>query len=112
MGKTVQIISLLCASELGPTLVVCPMGCIVQWRRELKERAPALDVRSYMGARRLGMALSFSKEARKEGDLRRALPEDLPEKCVVLTSYTVLEAEFRQQKESMHCEARDGWHVT
>lgn len=54
MGKTVQIISLLCASELGPTLVVCPPSCTEQWRRELKERAPrALEVRSYMGARRL-----------------------------------------------------------
>lgn len=82
MGKTLQTISLLLASEVpGPTLVVCPAAAMLQWRNEiLRFTEPgALEVDCYYGCERKG--------ADFEGKT----------KTVVLTTYQTLEADYRHE---------------
>ena len=58
LGKTVQVIALLCAERDGaptghtPTLVVCPMSLVGNWSRELNHFAPSLRVHVHHGADR------------------------------------------------------------
>jgi hypothetical protein len=61
LGKTVQAIAMLASereepggSELGPTLVVCPMSVVRQWGAEIHRFAPGLHVHLHHGPGRLG----------------------------------------------------------
>ncbi|MFW0792604.1 SNF2-related protein [Gordonia sp. CPCC 205515] len=53
LGKTIQVISLLChedrAIDTAPTLIVCPMSVVGNWRRELERFAPHLRVLVHHG---------------------------------------------------------------
>lgn len=89
LGKTIQIIALLLHErEEGltdrPTLLVCPVSLVGNWRRELSRFAPGLRVLIHHGSGRAG-----------EGELRqRALEYDL-----VITTYALAardEAELSQ----------------
>ena len=58
LGKTVQVLALLQHEraeqrELGPTLLVCPLSVVDNWRREAERFAPTLDVHVHHGPTRL-----------------------------------------------------------
>ncbi|CAJ1401364.1 unnamed protein product [Effrenium voratum] len=81
MGKTLEVIALLLASEETPTLIVVPPTCLMQWRLQIQRFvAESIEVHTYQG-------------------VNRNLPELEPEskKRVVLTTYNVLERDFRKQ---------------
>ncbi|WP_086829838.1 DEAD/DEAH box helicase [Allokutzneria sp. NRRL B-24872] len=73
LGKTLQAICLL-ATRDGPHLVVCPTSLVGNWRREIARFAPDTPVLTHHGP-------------------RRALPETIPPRTVVITSYSVLRGE-------------------
>jgi SNF2 family DNA or RNA helicase len=54
LGKTVQLLALLAADEpgAGPTLLVCPMSLVGNWRREAAKFVPDLPVHVHHGAER------------------------------------------------------------
>jgi SNF2-related domain/SNF2 Helicase protein/Helicase conserved C-terminal domain len=52
LGKTVQLLALMAADKLGPTLLVCPMSLVGNWQREAAKFAPALRVHVHHGAER------------------------------------------------------------
>jgi non-specific serine/threonine protein kinase len=61
LGKTAQVLALLVAERSsptanasGPTLVVCPMSVVENWRREAERFAPDLAVHVHHGGDRLG----------------------------------------------------------
>ncbi len=66
LGKTAQVLALLVAERSspttgaptagasGPTLVVCPMSVVENWRREAERFAPDLVVHVHHGSERLG----------------------------------------------------------
>ena len=61
LGKTAQVLALLVAERsapataaTGPTLVVCPMSVVENWRREAERFAPGLAVHVHHGGDRLG----------------------------------------------------------
>jgi hypothetical protein len=61
LGKTAQGLALLvaerspsAANASGPTLVVCPMSVVENWRREAERFAPSLAVHVHHGGDRLG----------------------------------------------------------
>jgi SNF2 family DNA or RNA helicase len=67
LGKTVQLLALLLAERAAvgvrgkkrtarplPTLMVCPMSLVGNWRREAEKFAPGLSVHVHHGAERLG----------------------------------------------------------
>ena len=61
LGKTAQVLALLAAERSvrtadapGPTLVVCPMSVVENWRREAERFTPALAVHVHHGGERLG----------------------------------------------------------
>ncbi len=61
LGKTTQVLALLVAERsspaahaAGPTLVVCPMSVVENWRREAERFAPDLAVHVHHGSDRLG----------------------------------------------------------
>ena len=66
LGKTAQVLALLVAERSsrtadasdaiasGPTLVVCPMSVVENWRREAERFAPGLAVHVHHGGDRLG----------------------------------------------------------
>lgn len=61
LGKTAQVLALLVAERSsptadgsGPTLVVCPMSVVENWRREAERFAPDLAVHVHHGSERLG----------------------------------------------------------
>lgn len=61
LGKTAQLLALLVAERSsptsdasGPTLVVCPMSVVENWRREAERFAPDLAVHVHHGGDRLG----------------------------------------------------------
>ena len=61
LGKTPQVLALLVAERSsrtadasGPTLVVCPMSVVENWRREAERFAPDLAVHVHHGGARLG----------------------------------------------------------
>ena len=66
LGKTAQVLALLVAERssrtadasaadaAGPTLVVCPMSVVENWRREAERFAPGLAVHVHHGGDRLG----------------------------------------------------------
>jgi hypothetical protein len=71
LGKTVQAIAMLLSEreqpggdELGPTLVVCPMGIARQWTKEIARFGPSLRVHLHHGKDRLaGEALAAAARA-------------------------------------------------
>jgi len=87
MGKTIQMISLMVASKMaepekhGPTLVVAPSSAMLQWVDEVQNVTldGTLNVLVYYGAKR--------------GTLT---PDELMKTDIVLTSYPILEYEYRQ----------------
>src|SRR5690606_14542031 len=67
LGKTVQLIALLLHERenglaAGPTLLICPVSVLGNWRRELARFAPGLRVLVHHGANRLGES-DFAREA-------------------------------------------------
>ncbi|HWI63454.1 MAG TPA: SNF2-related protein, partial [Symbiobacteriaceae bacterium] len=75
LGKTIQLIALLVHEReaglaTGPTLLVCPVSLVGNWRRELAKFAPSLKVMVYHGVGR---------------SLERAAAHD-----VVITTYTLV----------------------
>jgi hypothetical protein len=54
LGKTVQMLALMMndAKESGPTLLVCPMSLVGNWKRETEKFAPSLRVHVHHGAER------------------------------------------------------------
>ena len=72
LGKTVELITLLMherttsndASQLHPTLIVCPMSIVGNWQRELQRFAPSLSVMIHHGHERLS-GEAFTEEAIK-----------------------------------------------
>ncbi len=61
LGKTAQVLALMVAERSsptadasGPTLVVCPMSVVENWRREAERFAPDLAVHVHHGGDRLG----------------------------------------------------------
>jgi SNF2-related domain/SNF2 Helicase protein/Helicase conserved C-terminal domain len=54
LGKTVQMLALLArdAAGTGPTLLVCPMSLVGNWKRETEKFAPTLRVHVHHGAER------------------------------------------------------------
>lgn len=84
LGKTVQIIALLAHERERegtdrPTLLVCPVSVVGNWRRELNRFAPGLRVLVHHGA------------SRSESLAEEALKHD-----VVITTYTVVAREEEQ----------------
>ncbi|MBU4195071.1 MAG: DEAD/DEAH box helicase [Actinobacteria bacterium] len=69
LGKTIQLIALLLherrgeGKKPGPTLLVCPMSVVENWRREVQRFAPSLSVMVHHGTERLS-GKAFSREAR------------------------------------------------
>ena len=53
LGKTIQLLSLVAAQPSGPTLLVCPMSLVGNWRREAARFTPDLRVHVHHGADRL-----------------------------------------------------------
>jgi SNF2 family DNA or RNA helicase len=61
LGKTIQLLALLVseraepknASEVAPTLLICPMSVVGNWQREAQRFAPMLKVHAHHGAERL-----------------------------------------------------------
>jgi superfamily II DNA or RNA helicase len=69
LGKTVQLIALFLHERetglaSGPTLLVCPVSVVGNWRRELARFAPALKVMVHHGAGREGEE-GFADQARQ-----------------------------------------------
>jgi non-specific serine/threonine protein kinase len=54
LGKTVQMLALLArdTADSGPTLLVCPMSLVGNWKRETEKFAPQLRVHVHHGAER------------------------------------------------------------
>jgi non-specific serine/threonine protein kinase len=54
LGKTVQLLALFASdpADAGPTLLVCPMSLVGNWRREAAKFAPDLRVHVHHGAER------------------------------------------------------------
>jgi len=53
LGKTIQMLALMLADERpGPTLLVCPMSLVGNWKREAERFAPSLRVHVHHGAER------------------------------------------------------------
>lgn len=93
LGKTVEMIALICAHMKGrtplkidessaptvikATLIVTPPSILEQWKAEIREHAPALKVYHYTGIR--------TKDRRKDDML-----DFLSEQDVVLTTYHVV----------------------
>ncbi|MBU4178346.1 MAG: DEAD/DEAH box helicase, partial [Actinobacteria bacterium] len=69
LGKTIQLIALLLherrgsGKKPGPTLLICPMSVVENWRREVERFAPSLSVMVHHGTERLS-GKEFSREAR------------------------------------------------
>ncbi|KAI0082886.1 hypothetical protein K474DRAFT_1655071 [Panus rudis PR-1116 ss-1] len=81
MGKTIQMIALLCTDpENKPNLVVAPTVAVMQWKNEIEAHSEGLKVLVWHGASRE----SNVKELKKFN--------------VVLTTYAVLESCFRKQQ--------------
>jgi len=69
LGKTIQFIALMLHERkqkrsVGPTLLICPMSVVGNWRREVERFAPSLRVMVHHGAERL-TGKAFAAEARK-----------------------------------------------
>ena len=60
LGKTIQVISVLVDLPPGSrSLVVCPLSLLENWRRELQNFAPKLNVLIHHGASRTGVPRGF-----------------------------------------------------
>ncbi|KAI8139099.1 SNF2 family N-terminal domain-containing protein [Fennellomyces sp. T-0311] len=81
MGKTIQTIALLLSDRKKPNLVIAPTVAIMQWKKEIEQHTDNLmKVLVFHGAKR-----DFTTQDIKEYD-------------VVLTTYSLLENEFRRQE--------------
>jgi superfamily II DNA or RNA helicase len=72
LGKTIQLIALLLHERegdaplaTGPTLLVCPVSLVGNWRRELARFAPSLKVMVHHGAGREDEGDNFAEQARQ-----------------------------------------------
>ncbi|KAI9262173.1 SNF2 family N-terminal domain-containing protein [Phascolomyces articulosus] len=81
MGKTIQTIALLLSDKQKPNLVVAPTVAIMQWKQEIEQHtSKALKVVIFHGAKR-----NFTLKQLQAVD-------------VVLTTYSLIENEFRKQE--------------
>ncbi|RNF01218.1 putative DNA repair protein [Trypanosoma conorhini] len=79
MGKTIQMISLLLANRVvGPTIIVCPVSSMLQWRAEISEHV-------------VPGTLSIAVVDR----VLNAKKEDMENADVVLTTYPMVEHSWR-----------------
>jgi E3 ubiquitin-protein ligase SHPRH len=101
LGKTVELISLMCLNKRSPaemvnehtkthaltksraTLIVTPPTILQQWKDELARHAPGLSVLHYKGV--------SDVESSKQG--AQNIIKDLAERDVVITTYSVLSKE-------------------
>ncbi|KAI7846895.1 SNF2 family N-terminal domain-containing protein [Circinella umbellata] len=82
MGKTIQTIALLLSDKKKPNLVVAPVVAIIQWKNEIEQHTNnALKVEIFHGANRRKYTAAYLKKM-----------------DVVLTTYGLIEAEFRKQE--------------
>lgn len=102
LGKTVEMIALICLNRrstrlkadpdgLKPsraTLIITPPAILEQWKQELQQHAPSLSVHHYTGIKRAG-GIKREKETTDE-----MLVNELAEFDVVLTTYNVISAEI------------------
>ncbi|KAJ2779664.1 DNA repair protein rad16 [Coemansia javaensis] len=106
MGKTLQTIALMLVNRGKPTLVVCPTVALLQWRAEIEAATDALSVYVYYGNARKGAAKAEAEKAEKAAEAAEAAeapaPRDmaavLQDYDVVLTTYAVMESEFRRER--------------
>lgn len=83
MGKTIQMIALLVSKPIPlPTLVVCPVVAMIQWKEEIEKYTvpEALKILIFHGASRTND------------------PDELQSYDIVLTSYAVVESCYRKQQ--------------
>lgn len=74
LGKSLQVISLLLASDEGTSIIVCPTTLILNWVEEITKFAPSLKVLSVMG--------TYNE--------RKVKLENLSDFDVVITSYELI----------------------
>ncbi|MFH0802290.1 MAG: DEAD/DEAH box helicase [bacterium] len=92
LGKTIQLIALLLSERVtslkadkpGPTLIVCPMSVVGNWKKEMERFSPSLKVLLHHGGARLS-GREF-KAAVKGSDL-------------VLTTYALVHRDFKMLSE-------------
>ncbi|PBJ79233.1 DNA repair protein [Trypanosoma cruzi cruzi] len=89
MGKTIQMISLLLANRVvGPTLIVCPVSSMLQWKAEIKEHV----VPGTLSIIVVDRAIHVKKDEMENAD-------------VVLTTYPMMEQSWRNvvNKTKVYC---------
>jgi len=92
MGKTIQMIALMVGNKKKPTLVIAPSSAMMQWADEIARCVAGKELTVYV------YQTSTSR--------RVCTPADLLAYDVVLTSYPVVEAEYRKaiDDQKVHCE--------
>ncbi|RNF02954.1 putative DNA repair protein [Trypanosoma rangeli] len=89
MGKTIQMISLLLANRVvGPTIIICPVSSMLQWKAEINEHV----VPGALSISVVDRAIHLKKEDMENAD-------------VVLTTYPMVEQSWRAviNKTKVHC---------
>lgn len=103
LGKTVEVIALICLNRRsatfkidpeglkpsGATLIITPPAILEQWKQELNRHAPSLSVHHYTGIQRSPPARRGQEAA--DDDM---LMNELAEFDVVLTTYNVISKEI------------------
>ncbi|KAJ5347734.1 uncharacterized protein N7506_000987 [Penicillium brevicompactum] len=103
LGKTVEVIALICLNRRaatpkvdpegpkasGATLIITPPAILEQWKQELNRHAPSLSVHHYTGIKR-NVPTRRGQEA-ADDDM---LMNELAEFDVVLTTYNVISKEI------------------
>ncbi|MEV8514514.1 SNF2-related protein [Dactylosporangium sp. NPDC051484] len=88
LGKTVQVLALEAhlrgQGPRPPTLIVCPLSVLGNWRREIERFTPGLTVRVHHGSARPGRTGSSDPSSPSEAGLTELAGADL-----VLTTYQV-----------------------
>lgn len=105
MGKTLQTIALLVSRPLGkPTLVVCPVVALIQWKEEIAKytRHDYFQVLIFHGIDFL--ACSITEPCL--GTNRCDNVHELARYDIILTTYAVLESSFRKQQSGFNRKGR------
>ncbi|CCE81863.1 Piso0_002540 [Millerozyma farinosa CBS 7064] len=96
LGKTVQIIALLVYNKLTqknkPTLIVCPVSLINQWKLEIETKAKGL------------VAYAYNRKEKLNGFAALAKYD------VVIISYNTLASEYSKHGSSPFFDSKSTWH--
>jgi E3 ubiquitin-protein ligase SHPRH len=104
LGKTVEMIALICLNRREPqlkadpdglkysgaTLIITPPAILEQWKQELKKHAPSLRVHYYPGI----TSQRKTQRGRTKTLCEEEVVNELAEADVVLTTYTVISKEI------------------